>query len=93
MKSIVNSQRCGWARRMAAFTCTIPTIIYGLKKTKLDSSTVHPFYALCKYLTTFVNGPDQMIICFRYLDDKVFVSLANGDIAIYERDESCTYRF
>lgn len=32
-----------------------------------------------------------ILIYYRYLDNKVFVSLANGDITVYSRDHSKSY--
>lgn len=43
------------------------------------------YYSLFGILTLFDYA---FQLCFRYLDNRVFVALANGDICVYMRDSS-----
>lgn len=91
MTRTLSSPLCGQVLKMAVYMCTIQVTIYVSRKIKSKFNIALLFCVLCEF-----SGVNHImaysylhnILSFRYLDNKVYVSLANGEITIYERDAS-----
>lgn len=82
------SRQCGLVLKMDAFTSTTVLTTFVLRRTVLRLNIIQQFSLFCKHCITYNIRFQAFILYFyfRYLDNRVFVSLANGDICVYLRD-------
>lgn len=94
-----SNRQCGWAPKMVASMCTIAPITSARRRIKLKFNKSALFIPFCKLNRTpppiswfyLVIWWFNAYRYFRYLDNRVFVSLANGELIVYSRDHRTSY--